>query len=210
VWAMIKHGENRKERIRFLTNAGFVACEKEKESLAEKVRLLENNQEYSYSIRAPMKCRHDDAEVYYYSKSRRRGGDVHAAQEFLLTVKRTSTLPFQVYLKPSSIKEGMATKLLRSTATTGWDTQADDFVPLELPRELRESNILGLMGLSNCRVYDMFDSAAISLLGQAGNHDIFTIRCRGDLCSIENPLVTHKWNYEKVWAFIRQLARQGF
>ncbi len=209
VWSMLKHFKTDKNRNRFLANAGFTACEEEKKALAEKISLLENNSEYTYSVRAPMKLGPGDVTVYFYTKDRRRRDDLYVVCEFLFTVNRKTTLPFQAYLKPSSVKEGMATKLLRSAATAGWDTQSDDLVKLELPVELQKSNILGLMGPGDSHFYDLFDSDAISLLGQAGDLGITTIRCRGDLCSIEESLAAHKWDYEKVWPFIRQLVQQG-
>lgn len=209
VWGMVKHTKKDKERNRFFANVGFTPCEEENNALAEQISRIENNSEYAYSVRASMKLQHGGVDVYFFTKDRRRHGDIYVAHEFLFTVNRKTNVPFQVYLKPGSIKDGMATKLLRTSVTTGWDTQSDDLVELELPRELQKSNILGLMAPSDCSFYDLFDSAAISLLGQAGDHDIFTIRCRGNLCSIENPLTGHGWNYKKVWTFVRTLIRQG-
>jgi len=46
-------------------------------------------------------------------------------------------------------------------------------------------------------------------LVHAADNDVFTIRCRENLCSIESPLVGHKRNYEKMWSFIQLLIQQG-
>jgi hypothetical protein len=209
VWGMVKHARKDKERNMFLANAGFTACEEEKKALAKKISLLENNSEYTYSVRAPMKLRQGGIDVYFYTKDRRRHGDLYVAYEFLFTANRKANVPFQVYLKPSSIKEGVATKLMQASVTKNWDSQSDDLVKIELPMELKKGNILGLMAQRDCRLYDLFSSTTISLLGLAGDNGIFIIRCRGDLCSIENPLVGEGWNYEKVWSVILTFIRQG-
>jgi len=209
IWGMVKHGKKEKALKNLLTNAGFVPCDKEKKALAEKVTFLENNSEYVCSVRKPMKLIQGDTHVYFYTKDRRRRGNLHVSQDFLLTVNRKTSLPFQIYLKPTSLKEGMATNLLRSVTTTGWDSQSDDLVKTELPADMQKSNILGVMGPKDCSFYDLFDSDALSLLVHGANNDVFAIRCRENLCSIESPLVAHKKNYEKMWSFIQLLIQQG-
>ena len=209
IWGMVKHGKKEKALKNLLTNAGFVPCDKEKKALAEKVTFLENNSEYVYSVRKPMKLIQGDTHVHFYTKDRRRRGNLHVSQDFLLTVNRKTSLPFQIYLKPTSLKEGMATNLLRSVTTTGWDSQSDDLVKTELPADMQKSNILGVMGPKDCSFYDLFDSDALSLLVHGANNDVFAIRCRENLCSIESPLVAHKKNYEKMWSFIQLLIQQG-
>jgi len=208
-WGMVKHAKKDKERNRFLTSVGFIACKEEKESLKEKISLLENNSEYTYSVRLPMKLRQDNVDVYFYTKDRRRHGDLYVSYEFLFTANRKNNIPFQIYLKPGSIKAGVATKLISSSITINWDSQADDLVKIKLPRELSESNVLGLMAQKGCSLYDLFDSSALSLLGLAGDNGIFTIRCRGNLCSIEEPRSTDGWDYKKVWFVVLTLIRQG-
>ena len=101
------------------------------------------------------------------------------------------------------------TNLLRSVTTTGWDSQSDDLVKIELPADLQKSNILGVMGPKNCSFYDLFDSNSLPLLMHAADNDIYTIRCRENLCSIESPLVGHRWDHEKMWSFIQLLIRRG-
>jgi hypothetical protein len=209
IWGMVKHSKNEKALKNLLANVGFAPCNKEKKALAEKVTFLENNSEYAYSVRKPMKVSQGDTHVYFYTKDRRRRNNLHVSEDFLLTVNRKKSLPFQIYLKPTSLKEGMATNLLRSVTTTGWDSQSDDLVKIELPEDIQNSNILGVMGPKNCSFYDLFDSTALSLLVHGADNDVFTIRCRENLCSIESPLVGHKKNYEKMWSFIQLLIRQG-
>ena len=209
IWSMAKHGKKEKALKNFLAGIGFIPCNKEEKALAEKVTFIENNSEYAYSVRKPMKVSQEDIHVYFYIKERRRSGDLHVSEEFLLTVNRQTSRPFQIYLKPTSLKEGMATNLLRSVTTTGWDSQSDDLVKIELPADLKKSNILGVMGPKNCSFYDLFDSDALSLLVHGADNDVFTIRCRGNLCSIESLLAGYEWNYEKMWYFIQLLIRQG-
>jgi len=209
VWGMVKRGKKDKVLKNHLARLGFVPCDEEAEALAEKVTLLENNSEYAYSIRKPMKVSVGDTHVYFYTKDRRRSGDLDVSEEFFLTLKRKKSLPFQIYLKPSSVKEGMATDLLRSVTTKGWDSQSDDLEKVQLPLGLRYGNILGLMGPRDCTVHGIFDSAALSLLVHGADNDVFTIHCRENLCSIGTPLAGHKGNYEKIWSFIQRLIQQG-
>ena len=207
IWGTVKHSNKEKALKNFLDNVGFAPCNKEKKALSEKVRLIENNSEYAYSVRKPMKIPQGDHHVYFYIKDRRRRGNLDVFEEFLLMIKRKTSLSFQIYLKPTSLKEGMATNLLRSVATTGWASQSDDLVKIELPADLQNSNILGVMGPKNCSFYDLFDSTALSLLVHGADNDVFTIRCRENLCSIESPLVGHKMDYEKMWSFIQHLQQ---
>lgn len=209
VWGTVKHSKRDKAQKILLAKLGFAPCNKEIEVLTEKITLLENNSEFAYSVRNPMKASQGDTHVYFLTKDRRRKGNLIVFEDFLLTINRRTSLPFQIYLKPSSVKEGMATKLLRSTTTTGWDSQSDDLVKIELPANLQSSNILGLMGPKGCSFYDFFDSIAIRLLIHGADNDVFTIRCRENLCSIETPLVGHKQDYEKIWSFIQRLIQQG-
>jgi len=209
VWSMLAHSKKAKALKDFLANTGFVPCKEEKKALAEKVTLIENNSEYAYSVRNPMKVSQGDTDIYFYTKDKRRSGNLHVSEEFLLTINRKTNLPFQIYLKPTSVKEGMGTNLLRSVTTTGWDSQSDDLVKTELPADLQESNILGLMGPQNRSFYDLFDSDAVSILMHGADNDIFTIRCRESYCSIESSPAGHELNYEKIWSFIQLLIQQG-
>lgn len=209
VWGMIKHGKREKAQKEFLANLGFAPCEEEKKQLAEKITQLENNSEYSYSVRKPMKVSVGGVQVYFYTKDRRRRGDLQVFEDFFLSISRKTDLPFQIFLKQGSLEEGIATKLMRSAVTTGWDSQSDDLTKVELPAHMKENNILGLMGPRGSSVDDLFDTSALALLERGGDHDVFNIRCRGNFCSIETPLTGHKVDYEKVWSFIQLLLRQG-
>ena len=209
IWSMVKHGKKQMALKNFLDNIGFAPCKEEKKALAEKVTFIENNSEYTYSVRKPMKVSQGDNHVYFYIKERRRSGDLDVSEEFLFTVERNKNLPFIIYLKPTSLKEGIGTKLIRSVVTMGWDSQADDLVKIELPADLQSSNVLGVMGPKNCSFYDLFDSNALSLLLRGADNDVFIIHCRDNLCSIESPLAVQIQNHEKIWSYIQLLIRQG-
>jgi hypothetical protein len=209
IWSMVKHGKKQKALKNLLDNIGFAPCNEETKALAEKITFIENNSEYTYSVKKPMKVSQGDAHVYFYIKERRRSGDLDVSEEFLFTVERNKSLPFIIYLKPTSLKEGMATKLIRSVVTMGWDSQADDLVKIELPADLQSSNILGVMGPKNCSFYDLFDSNVLSLLLRGADNDVFIIHCRDNLCSIESPLAVQIKNHEKIWSYIQLLIRQG-
>jgi len=209
IWSIVKHSKKQKALKNLLGNIGFAPCNEEQKALAEKVTFIENNSEYTYSVRKPMKVLQGDTHVYFYNKERRRSGDYDVSEEFLFTVERNRKLPFIIYLKPASLKEGIATKLIRSVVTMGWDSQSDDLVKIELPADLQSSNILGVMGPKNCSFYDLFDSNVLSLLLRGADNDVFIIRCRDNLCSIESPLAAQIKNHEKIWSYTQLLIRQG-
>jgi len=209
IWGTIKNSKKEKALKNLLADIGFVPCDKEKKALAEKITLLENNSEYTYSVRNPLKVAQGEVHVYFYTKDRRRRGDLDVFEEFLFTIDRKTSLPFQIYLKPTSLKEGTTTKILRSVTTTGWDSQSDDLIKIELPAALQNSNILGVMGPENCSFYDLFDSSTLGLLVRGADNDVFTIRYRENLCSVESPHVGHERDYKKMWSFIKLLIRQG-
>jgi hypothetical protein len=209
IWSMVKHNKKQKALKNLLGNIGFAPCNEEKKALAEKVTFIENNSEYTYSVRKPMKVSQGDIHVYFYTKERRRSGDYDVSEEFLFTVERNKNLPFIIYLKPTSLKEGIGTKLIRSVVTMGWDSQSDDLVKIELPADLNNSNILGVMGPKNCSLYDLFDSNALSLLQRGADNDVFIIHYRDNLCSIESPPAVQIKNHEKIWSYIQLLIRQG-
>jgi hypothetical protein len=209
IWSMVKHSKKRKALKNLLFNIGFAPCDEEKKALAEKVTFIENNSEYTYSVRKPMKVSQGDTHVYFYIKERRRSGDLDVSEEFLFTVELNRNLPFTIYLKPTSLQEGLGTKLIRSVVTMGWDSQSDDLVKIELPADFQSSNVLGVMGPKNCSFYDLFDSNAISLLQRGADNDVFIMHCRDNLCSIESPLAVQIKNHEKIWSYIQLLIRQG-
>lgn len=209
VLSMAKHSKKEKALKNLLRNIGFAPCDEEKKDLAEQVTFIENNSEYTYSIRKPMKVLHGDTHVYFYIKDRRRSGHLDVSEEFLFTVERNRKLPFTIYLKPTSLKEGLGTKFIRSVVTMGWDSQSDDLVKTELPADLQSSNILGVMGPKNYSFYDLFDSNAISLLQRGADNDVFIMHCRDNLCTIESPLALQIKNHEKIWSYMQLLIRQG-
>jgi len=209
IWSMVKHSKKQNALKILLGNIGFSPCDEEKKALAEKVTFIENNSEYTYSVRKPMKVSQGDTHVYFYTKERRRSGDLDVSEEFLFTVERNKSLPFTIYLKPTSLKEGIGTKLIRSVVTMGWDSQADDLVKIELPAGLQNSNVLGVMGPKNCSFYDLFDSNTLSLLLRGADNDVFIMHCRENLCSIESPLAVQIKDHEKIWSYIQLLIRQG-
>jgi len=209
IWSMVKHSKKQKVMKSLLLNIGFAPCDEEKKALAEKVTFIENNSEYTYSVRKPMEVSQGNTHVYFYIKERRRSGDLDVSEEFLFTVERNKKLPFTIYLKPTSLAEGIGTKLIRSVVTMGWDSQSDDLVKIDLPEDLQSSNILGVMGPKNCSFYDLFDSNALSLLLRGADNDVFIMHYRDNLCSIESPLALQIKNHENIWSYIQLIIRQG-
>ena len=74
----------------------------------------------------------------------------------------------------------MATKLLRSVTTTGWDSQSDDLAKIELPADLQNSNILGVMGPKSALFYDLFDPTALSFLVHGADNGVYAQYDQGE------------------------------
>jgi hypothetical protein len=208
VWRVVKGSKDDSAKIQFLTQTGFTDCLEEKTTLEEKIVMLENNSEYSYHIDRPMKCTSDDGTtVYYYIKHRhRQGSEPYAAEEFLITLKRKVSKPFVLYIKPGSMKEGMGVQLLRTFTTKNWDAHPDDLSHIELPRDLKKSNIIGVLGPEDASIYELVDSAALSLLMQAGDYGVCIFRSRDNMCSFDNPGNYLKWDMARIWSFIQLIA----
>jgi hypothetical protein len=205
LWTIMKATGQGRERQDFVKSKGFVPCDEEKVELESKVASLERNANYHYSIEQPFKASFNGTAVYLYQKNRARANARYIVDEFLIPFKRKSPQSFMLYLKPSSLGEGMETKLLRSITIIGWDAQPDDLVKIDLPLDLRNSNILAAFAPEGTSLYDLADSHQLSLIQQGGNYGIVTLRCNNDLCSIEYLPKLPGADPNRLWTFIHQM-----
>jgi hypothetical protein len=170
-----------------LQRLGFVPCEEKKDWLRATVTMIENNKGYEYEIRNPYRLT-GSAEVYYYSK--RRGGpktdDAFGEEEVLFPLKRPSSQGLLIAVKPSALGHGRATRLIGSIATGPWDTQPDDLERIEVPAELKTSNLLGALGPAGARLYDLADAGTLSVLQRLGDAGAISIHFRGEWCTVSS------------------------
>jgi hypothetical protein len=83
-------------------------------------------------------------------------------------------------VKPSSLAPGIATRMLGALATGPWTTQPDDLARLELPADLKDTNLLGAMGLPGASLYDLVDGRILSAMQGVGDSGALTVRFRED------------------------------
>ncbi|MHC4944676.1 MAG: hypothetical protein ACYTG7_16790 [Planctomycetota bacterium] len=174
--------------------------------LLEKITRLENNSEYRYSIRQPMRATKHGREFFFYEKSRHRTGSIYAAEEFLVPLTRPSSQGVMLFIKPSDLPAGMATRLIGAVATGVWDSQPDDLVKLELPADLEGSNLIGALGPEGASLYDLVDRAILDRMMQAGDFGAYIVMCRDEWCSFGSPQSRMPFDIEKAWPFLCDLA----
>ena len=206
VWLVLNDRRSKAARSRKLSQIGFLPCTSEAETLADKVTWLENNAEYRYSAQNPMRASLHGKTVYYYNKSRRRQGHIVETDEFLIPLTRPSSEGLMLFVKPSNLAEGTATQLIGTVATGAWDSQPDDLTKLEIPIELKGSNILGALGPSGASLNDLIDSAALALMQQVGDAGVLIVTCRGEWCSLASPSGRMKLDLDKLLPIIRRFA----
>ena len=152
-----------------LVRMGFEPCDTEADALTDRIKRLENNAEYRYSVDRPMRASLDGKTVYYYSKSRHRQGSIVAADEFLLWLQRPSSEGLVLFVKPSNLPAGTATNLIGAMATGAWDSQPDDLKKMEIPPDLQGTNVIGALGPRGASLYDLIDSQTLALMQQMGD-----------------------------------------
>jgi len=205
VWLMLKDRKAGAARRRELAALGFAPCPEQSDFLAETVTQLENNSEYRYSVENPMQAPLGRQHAYYYSKSRRRSGQIVVAEELLFPLKRSSSAGVVVFVKPSSLPAGTATKLIGAVATGGWDSQPDDLTKLELPVDLRDTNLIGTLGPRGASLYDLLDAAALSVIQQVGDCGALLVMCRGEWCSLASTSHRMPLDVAKLWSLMGSL-----
>jgi hypothetical protein len=202
---MIRGRASRAARLQRLAEMGFSAAPDEKETLAERITGMENNTGYHYSVAQPMRANLSGKDVYFYQKSRHRSGSSYAAEELLLPLSRPSEAGLMLFVKPSDIPAGTATKLIGAVATGAWDAQPDDLAKLAIPVDLQGTNLVGAMGPAGASLYDLIDADRLSRMLGAGDCGAFIILCRGDLCSMSSPSHQMPLDLDKAVPFIRDL-----
>ena len=206
VW-MVRRGRAsdtaRKARLQAL---GFAPCPDEAAFLVEKVTWLENNSEYRYTVERPYRASLRDRPAYYYSKSRRRQGHIAGADELLIPLRRPSTQAVMLFVKPTGLPAGTATKLIGGVATGAWDSQPDDLTKLDVPVDLRQTNLIGLLGPSGASLYDLMDLGTLSALQHVGDHGALVVMCRGEWCSLAAASPRMPLDLERLWPLVSGLG----
>jgi len=193
----------RKERLQAL---GFAPCPDETAALVEKVTRLENNSEYRYTVEKPHRASLRGQPAYHYSKFRHRQGHIVGADELLIPLRRPSPQGLMLFVKATGIPASTATKRIGAVATGAWDSQPDDLTRLEIPIDLRHTNLIGVLGPSGAALYDLIEPATLSALQHVGDHGVLVVVCRGEWCSLAATSPRMPLDLDKLWPLVSGLG----
>ncbi|MGH7468938.1 MAG: hypothetical protein ACRENP_13370 [Longimicrobiales bacterium] len=167
---------------------GFRPCDLEKSKLEEIVTRIENNRNYRYEVRKPLRWAgaSGDRQVYSYVKVRHGepDDDAYAEEELLVPLKRRSAGGLVLTLKPTALAHGLATRLIGAVAAGPWDVQPDDLQRIEIPHALKNGNVVAALGSPGASLYDVVDSSALEVLQDLGDAGALCVRLRDEWCSI--------------------------
>jgi hypothetical protein len=206
VWLTKRNRQASAVQSQKLEQMGFTPCPEEADPLVDRVTRLENNAEYRYRVQNAMRAATGGKTIYFYAKSRHRQGQVVATDEFLFPLKRPSQQGLMLFVKPTSLPEGTATKLIGVVATGAWDSQPDDLSRLEIPSELKGTNIIGALGPTGCSIYDLIDANALTSLQTVGDCGALIVMCRGEWASFASLGARMPFDLDKIWSVLQQLV----
>ena len=203
--------QRNRARIAALEQLGFRPCLDQKDWLEETITCIENNRGFRYEVRNPKRLAGEPT-VYYYIKVRH--GDVHretlpvSEEEILFLLKRPASGGLVLAVKPSSLAPGIATRLLGAIATGPWDAQPDDLRRIELPPDLKNTNLMGALGPPGASLYDLVDSTTLSVVQGLGDAGGLLVRFRDTWCSVASASDQIPFRLDEIVARIRPLARR--
>lgn len=206
-WRIAAHRRKRQVDEAALDRLGFVPCPEQKAWLQETIARIENNRGYRYDVRDPKRLPGEPA-VYRYVKVRHGStsrDDPLVDEEILFPLKRPSAAGLVLTVKPSSIAAGRTSRLLGTLATADWDAQPDDLHRLELPVELRETNLIGALAPDGSRLYDLVDSRTLGVVQGLGDLGVLTVQFRDDWCAMTTAGDQVSFRLDEVVARIRAL-----
>jgi hypothetical protein len=206
LWSIVSRRRANLSQKLTLEQVGFRPCPDEKSWLEETVTRIENNREFTYEVRHPKRMLGEPA-VYHYVKMRHRYADEAAVaeEEILFPVKRSSVAGLVLTVKPSSLAPGIATRLMGAIATGPWDAQPDDLHRLEIPPDLKDTNLVGALGPRGANLYDLIDSNMLSVVQGLGDSGGILVRLRDSWCSVASTSAQIPFRADEVVARIRPL-----
>ena len=202
-WSIVarrKTGSIEKESMQQL---GFTPCPDQKSWLEGIVTRIENNRGYRYEVRDPRRLPGEKA-VYHYVKVR-HDDDTFAEQEILFAPRRPAAAALFLFVKPASVAAGLATRLLSDVATDPWDTQPDDLERLEIPPDLKDTNLIAALGAPGSGLYELLDAGTLAVVQGLGDAGALQIRFRDQWCTISGTGTQVPFRLDQVIARLRPL-----
>ncbi len=206
IWKVVAQRREQHGRKSALEQMGFQPCPERKSWLEETIAHIENNHEFTYEVRDPKRLPGEPA-VYHYIKMRHGYADEPAVaeEEVLFPVRRSSSAGVVLTVKPSSLASGLATRLMGAIATGPWDTRPDDLHRLEIPRELKDTNLVGALGPRGANLYDLVDTSVLSVVQGLGDAGGILVRLRDSWCSVASTSAQIPFRVDDLVARIRPL-----
>ncbi len=185
VWIAVAARTRRRAQQTALEQLGFVPCPEKKAWLEETIAGIENNKGYRYEVREPRQLRGEPA-IYHYVKVRHDSSndDPMVEEEILFPLKRASAGGLVLTVKPSAVAPGLATRLLGTLAAGPWDSQPDDLERIEVPLDLKNTNLLAALGPAGSTLYDHINSGALTVMQGLGDAGAMIVRARDSWCIV--------------------------
>jgi len=187
-----------------LEQSGFSPCEAEASHLDEIVRSLRDSSRFR--VHKPWKRRSIRGDVYWYEVSSGDRDHTSASEEFLCSLRRSSSEPFLLYLRPPMFKKGLGSRLMEKLLTV---TTPRGLHKLEISSEAKSDALLAAFGPRDSSLHDLVDADKLAVLAQGARHGVFAIRGVGDHCALE-MYGTHArktvggWMY--TWSFVQRVT----
>ena len=132
-------------------------------------------------------------------------------EEFPLTLKRQSPEPVILNLKPAALGSGVASKMVEGVLSSSDAMSPRTLGKLALPPDQAEGPILSAMGRNGAKLYDLLHSRELSAFRQGAKHGVLSVRCAGDLCSVQLWSAwgqrAMKLGWRDAWIFVQQLVK---
>ncbi|HEU4335052.1 MAG TPA: hypothetical protein VFT32_11200 [Candidatus Eisenbacteria bacterium] len=200
-----KRAREQKETIARL---GFLPCPEEKERIQSIVAKLESNPKFRYRIEEPKRLGRGDP-VYYYVKRRDDPDQEHAIaeEEVLFPFQRRTAAGLMLVVKPSALASGFSSDLIGSVATGDYDAQPGGLKRIEIPPDLKGTNIVGAMGADGLALYDLVDGRVLSAVQGIGDAGGLAVTFRDDWCAISSTSRMMPFKLEAVLACMEGMKR---
>lgn len=205
-WSLAHHRARSARRVRALAELGFTPCNSETEALGERVVRLANCSRYDHRVLAPQRATLEGRAVYWYFAEMRRQGETASSEQILLPLARRVPDALILYYKPSALARGARSALIAKIATGPWDTRADDLVPLDIPIDHQQGNLIAAMAPAGASLYDLIDRKTLALLEPVADHGALAVTCRGSDCSLTSSGTSASLDAAALWPIVRELV----
>jgi hypothetical protein len=205
-WGIRSYQAKQQVRKAALERLGFFPCPDRKTWIEETITAIENMPKFTHQVREPRKLI-GSSEVYYYHATSHSDANEETTwkEEVLFAHPRPSRAALMLFVKPTALKTGWATRLLTKVVTMPWDARPADLEKIDIPAELQNSNLFAALGPPGARLYDLIDPRALTTLLAVGDVGALSITCRDAWCTISGGSPPKGFELRDLLARIRPL-----